>query len=225
MAAEPPQQAGPATPDRPLRRDAERNRLRILDAARALFAERGVHVTLDDIAARAQVGVGTVYRRFTDRNALVDALFAQRLDELVAVAHEALALSDGWAGLTHLFERQLQMQVDDRAFADVLFSDDAGAANVAAARERLAPLVAELLARAQAQGSVRPEVEVGDFPVINLMLMTMVAATRDVQPDAWRRYLTLALEGLRTGERAPIPPGAPTMDQAERVLQAGLQRR
>lgn len=224
MAADAPQQADPLTPDRPLRRDAERNRLRILAAARELFAERGVQVTLDDIAARAEVGVGTVYRRFSDRNALVDALFAQRLDELVAAAHQALEFADAWAGLLYLFERQVQMQVEDRAFSDVLFSDQAGANNVAAAREQLAPLVGQLLARAQEQGSVRPEIELGDLPVINLMLMTMVTATREAQPEAWRRYLTLVLEGLQTSERRAVPPGAPSLEQFEQVMRAGLQR-
>ena len=70
------------TTDRPLRADAERNRRRILDAAAELFAERGLHVSLDEVAERAGVGVGTVYRRFADREALVDALLQTRVDEL-----------------------------------------------------------------------------------------------------------------------------------------------
>ncbi|MDX6685079.1 MAG: hypothetical protein QOF86_1207, partial [Baekduia sp.] len=87
----------PTAPDeRPLRKDAERNRQRILDAARALFAEEGLHATLDAVAARAGVGVGTVYRRFADKEALIDALFEERIDEVVEIAEAALAVEDPW---------------------------------------------------------------------------------------------------------------------------------
>ncbi len=73
-------------PDKPLRRDAERNRQRILDAARELFAEHGLGVTLNDIAHHAGVGVGTVYRRFPDKAQLIEELFEQRLEDLVSLA-------------------------------------------------------------------------------------------------------------------------------------------
>jgi AcrR family transcriptional regulator len=73
------------TRDRPLRKDAERNRRRILDAARELFAERGLGVTLNDIAHHAGVGVGTVYRRFPDKSRLIEELFEQQIGELVAL--------------------------------------------------------------------------------------------------------------------------------------------
>ncbi len=75
-----------APTDRPLRKDAERNRLRILDAAGELFAQRGLGVTLDDIARHAGVGVGTVYRRFADKELLIDALFEQRLESMCTIA-------------------------------------------------------------------------------------------------------------------------------------------
>src|SRR5579884_684684 len=75
-----------ATVERPLRKDAERNRRRILDAAAELFTERGLGVTLNDIAHHADVGVGTVYRRFPDKELLIDALFEERFAEFVALA-------------------------------------------------------------------------------------------------------------------------------------------
>ncbi|MDQ1672553.1 MAG: hypothetical protein QOC98_1115, partial [Frankiaceae bacterium] len=75
----------------PLRRDAARNRERLLTAASELFAERGLNVTLNDIAHRAGVGVGTAYRRFANKEEVIDALFEQRLQDVIAVAHEALA--------------------------------------------------------------------------------------------------------------------------------------
>src|SRR5262249_42662504 len=98
------------TPPRPLRRDAERNRLRILDAARELCAERGLEVTLDDVAHRAGVGVGTVYRRFPDKEQLIDALFEERLVEFSAIGEEALAAEDPLEGLGSFLERMIELQ-------------------------------------------------------------------------------------------------------------------
>jgi AcrR family transcriptional regulator len=89
----------PSEADRPLRRDAERNRLRILETAQQVFADRGLDVSLDEIAQHADVGVGTVYRRFPTKEALVDAVFEHRLEQLVAIGREALADTDAWRGL------------------------------------------------------------------------------------------------------------------------------
>lgn len=217
--------ATPATPDpsRPLRRDAERNRRRILEAARELFAERGAHVTLDDVARWAGVGVGTVYRRFADRNALIDALFAERVDQLAEVAERAAAMDDPWEGLVHLFETQIGLQLEDRAFAEVLFKEEAGREATARARERIAPHVIALVDRAKDAGVVRHDLEIGDFPVLNLMLMTMVNATRDVSPNAWKRYLQLILAGVRpTDDGTVLPTGAPTIEQIDEVMRCGL---
>src|SRR5689334_9580535 len=131
-----------ASPDpRPLRRDAARNRQRILQAAREVFAERGLGVTLDDIADRAGVGVGTVYRRFADKEALIDALFEERIDELASIAEDALAEGDGWEGLVSFLDRSLAMQAADRGFKDIVTSGTHGRARVAEARARIAPLI------------------------------------------------------------------------------------
>ena len=86
-------------PLRPLRRDAERNRQRILEAAAEVFTERGFAATLDDVARHAGVGVGTVYRRFPDKAALADALFDERIDALVTLAEQARDEPDAWAAL------------------------------------------------------------------------------------------------------------------------------
>src|SRR3954449_13048651 len=86
-----------------LRRDAERNRERILAAAADAFAEGGLAVTMDEIARRAGVGVGTIYRRFPDKELLIEALFEQRIDELVALAEAAREEPDPFAGLVRSF--------------------------------------------------------------------------------------------------------------------------
>src|SRR3954451_11483124 len=102
-----------------LRRDAERNRQRILAAAADAFAEGGLAVTMDEIARCAGVGVGTVYRRFPDKELLIEALFEQRLEELVALAEDALAHDDPWDGLVAFLERLLAVQAGDRGLKEV----------------------------------------------------------------------------------------------------------
>src|SRR3954463_1906613 len=96
--------------ERPLRKDAERNRQRILTAAGELFTERGLGVTLDDIARHAGVGVGTVYRRYADKELLIDALFEQRPEMMCAIATDALELADPWDGIVHFFEQGSELQ-------------------------------------------------------------------------------------------------------------------
>src|ERR1700712_1006023 len=95
---------------RPLRKDAERNRERLLAAARELFATRGLEVTLNDIAHQAGVGVGTAYRRFANKEEVIDALFEEGLRDVADVANEALAMPDAWTGLVLFLERSLYMQ-------------------------------------------------------------------------------------------------------------------
>src|ERR1700730_8059433 len=95
----------PPASERPLRQDAERNRLRILQAAREVFADRGLDASLDQIAVHAGVGVGTVYRRFPDKDALIDALFEERIGEVAAAGQDALAAPDPWQGLVDFLQQ------------------------------------------------------------------------------------------------------------------------
>src|SRR4051794_32398592 len=105
--------------ERPLRKDAERNRQRILAAAGELFSEAGLSATLDAVAERAGVGVGTVYRRFPDKEALIDALFEERIDQIVAIAQECSALDDSWDALRCFFERSITLHGQDRALKEI----------------------------------------------------------------------------------------------------------
>src|SRR5438477_701814 len=123
--------------ERPLRKDAERNRQRILAAARELFAERGLAATLNDVAHEAGVGVGTVYRRFPNKAELVDALFDQYMERLTEVINEALEDPDAWRGLVLFLERMLELQVADRALGELFVGAAGGFERIARARERL----------------------------------------------------------------------------------------
>src|SRR3954454_18164284 len=165
---------GTPAPERPLRADAERNRARLLDAARRLFAERGLEVTMDEIAHRAGVGVGTAYRRFGSRDELIGALFEARMEEYVALAEEALGQPEPWQGLVGFLERSTAMQAADRGLKDLVFSHSHALERVTRVRRRILPLVEALVQRAQAAGELRADLSARDMPLISLMLSNVV---------------------------------------------------
>ena len=193
---------------RPLRRDAERNRRRILDAAAEVFADRGLGASLDEIAERAEVGVGTVYRRFPNKDLLIDALFDEELDGIVQLAEEGLAIEDPWDGLEHFLRSALARQARNRGLKELLLGgrmvQETGC--TARGRERIEPVVRRLVARAHDDGSLRSDAVVTDMPLIQLMVGAVVDYTREVDPEVWQRLLTLVLDGLRAdGRRTPMP--------------------
>jgi AcrR family transcriptional regulator len=192
----------------PLRADAERNRLRLLAAAKDLFATRGLDVTLDEVARHAGVGTGTAYRRFPNKDALIDALMVDRIGELAAIARECLEEPDPWVGLTGYFERALALQAADRGLKEVLFSSGRGRERSNHARRQIAPVVTKLVRRAKEAGVVRGDIDTSDVPLINFMLNTMVDFGRDVEPDLYKRYLAIVLDGMRPRddlEPLPVP--------------------
>lgn len=211
--------------ERPLRRDAERNRQRVLEAARELFAERGFEVTLDDIARAAGVGVGTVYRRFPDKEQLIDALFEERMEEIAAAAREALEIADPWLALVSFLERSLEMQAGDRGLKQALLGSAEGHARVARARETIGPTVEQILKRAQDAGAVRPDVKLNDLILLQHAVGEVAAYTREADSQVWRRTLAICLDGLRPGRRTTAMPG-PALDEAGLVCaMSGLRPR
>ena len=193
----------------PLRADAERNRQRLLAAAKDLFATRGLDVTLDDVARHAGVGTGTAYRRFPNKDALVDALMVDRIGELADIAKECLEDPDPWVGLTSYFDRALALQAADRGLKEVLFSAGRGRERSNHARRAIAPVVMKLVQRAKEAGVVRDDIDTTDVPIINFMLYTIVDFSRGFEPDLYKRYLAIVLDGLRPREdRQPLPVDA-----------------
>ena len=200
-----------AGPDRPLRKDAEHNRRLILDVAAQAFAERGLDVGFEEIARRAGIGVGTVYRRFPDRKVLVEALFAQRIEEMISLAQASLDDPDPWSGLCGFLAGSLQMQVSDRGLRAVLGTTTHGSGALAVVQERLRPVVDAVVARAIDAGELRRDVHTLDLGVLSWMIS---AATPQDQPDLWRRYLVLVLDGLREQRTAPTPLPLQAPDEA-----------
>jgi AcrR family transcriptional regulator len=207
--------------ERPLRRDAARNRELILAAAGEVFASRGLEVTLDDIAHHAGVGVGTVYRRFHDKEQLIDALFDERMDAVVTAAEEALEAEDPWLGLEGFFVAIFELQAADRGLRELAFAGRHGRERVALVRARLEPLVEELVTRAQASGDLRGDVCVDDVPIIQKMLAEVIGISGGVSPDLWRRYLTIVLDGLRTRRDGPTPLPVAALEHGQ--LEACMQ--
>jgi len=214
--------------ERPLRRDAERNRQRILDSAGVLFAERGLGVSLDEIARHAGVGVGTVYRRFPDKEQLIDALFDDRLGEMLAAAADSAEMPDPWEALVHFLERSMEMQVKDRGLKELLLGTTTAHARIEQARQQIRPIVAALLDRAQQAGVVRDDINVPDLMLLQHAIGESADYTREVAPEGWRRLLSIALDGLRPDRRRPSPMPAPPLTEEQVVCSMrewGLRRR
>jgi AcrR family transcriptional regulator len=203
------------TSERPLRRDAERNRQRILEAARELFAERGLGVSLDEIARHAGVGVGTVYRRFPDKEQLIDALFEARLGEILAAATDSLAMPDPWDALAHFLERSLELQVEDRALKELLLGTSTAHARIERGRQQIQPVVEAVLDRAQQAGVVREDLTVADLLMLQHAIGEAAEYTREVAPEVWRRIMVIALDGLRPDRRRPSPMPVPPLDDEQ----------
>jgi len=207
---------------RPLRRDAERNRQRILCAAAEVFTERGLDATLDDVARRAGVGVGTVYRRFPGKEALAAVLFTGRIDEMVAVARQACAAADPWEGLVSYLEYAVATLAGDMGLRQMLMFATYGQDQVAYAREQMRPVVGDLVTRAQRAGALRPDFSVTDVPMILFMLAAGAEYARSAQPDLWRRYLAMVIDSLRPSREGtgPLPVAALSPEDLEATMRA-----
>lgn len=184
-------------PRRALRKDAERNRRRVLDGARVLFAERGLEATLNDVAHHANVGVGTVYRRFATKEELLEAIFEESIEQVAGIAELASRQEDSWDGLVYFVEQSCELTATDRGLREMLYSKAYGGYRVERARVRLDPLVCALVQRARRDGYLRPEVTPSDMPIVSLLAGAVVEWAGHVEPQLWRRYVALLLEGMR----------------------------
>ena len=179
----------------PLRTDAQRNRERIIEAARRCFAESGLDVGVEEIARSAGVGMGTLYRRFPTKASLIHAIFEQRLDELQPTIDRACAAGDPWEGLVDLLVAVVEQQSEDHGFGQMVvlrFGPEAIPEDV---RRRVLGPFEDLLARAQQAGAARPDVGPEDVPAI--MRMAGATALGSGRSGDWRRHVELLLDGLR----------------------------
>jgi AcrR family transcriptional regulator len=202
-----------AAPTRRLRADAARNQQRILEAARRLFAERGLEVTLDDVAEAAGVGVGTVYRRFANKQELIVEVFEHNVAEMAEIFESANRNPDPWAGLTEVFEYACLHMAQNRGFGEVMLEIPDAMARFASVRERIKPAIEALIERARSAGVVRKGIVPSDFFALVSMVEAIADFARPVDPQVWRRYMTIVLDGVR-GDCVPRSPlTVPPMDE------------
>src|SRR6266511_2065037 len=208
----------PGPPAKGLRRDAQRNRDAIGAAAREVFSGQGLEAPLEEIARRAGVGIGTLYRRFPTRVDLVDAVLAGRLRAHVDAAEQALRIGDPWDGFAFYLEQTCQLEASDRGVGDVMSMRFPRATAVETAKARLFELVRELVRRAQASGQLRADLTLEDLAFLNWSNAKIVEATGAVAPDAWRRHLAFLLDAFRADRAHELPEPSLTPRQVYRAM-------
>jgi AcrR family transcriptional regulator len=215
-----------AASERPLRRDAERNRQRILAAAAEVFTERGLDATLDEVARAAGVGIGTVYRRFPDKKSLVSELFEERIDALVTVAEEACAVPDPWQGLVTFLQFSAAAMAGDLGLRQLMMFGTYDREQICYARDRMRPVITRLVERAQASGDLRKDFQATDVKMITFMLASVAEYAAPANPEVWRRYLTMLIDGLRPARDgvSELPVPAPTVTELAELMSAPGQR-
>ena len=207
------------TATRPLRRDAQANRDRIVVAARAAFAADGIEVPVEEIARRAAVGIGTLYRHFPAKEDLIDAVLEDAFTAFISAAEHALEEEDAWAGFRGFLERVFALHAENRGLKDLIATRAHGRVRAEAMRTRIRPLLRRLIARAQEQGALRADFAAEDMPLVFWTGGRVIEATAAVAPEFWRRYLGLLLDGLRAEAATPLPHPPLTRAQLNRATQ------
>jgi AcrR family transcriptional regulator len=209
---------GRAQPEsKPLRADAARNRDAIVAVARDVFAEQGLEAPLEAIAARAGVGIATLYRRFPTREKLVGAALVDKVTEYVDAARRALAVPDPWAGFAGCVEQICELQAGDRGLSDLLSMTLAADEQVEQLRRTANDLLITVIDRAKAQGTLREDFVGEDLVLLLIATATIMHVTRADAPDAWRRFVALALDSFRS-RGTPRLPEPPTTAQITRAM-------
>jgi AcrR family transcriptional regulator len=197
-----------AAPTR-LRRDATINRDKIVAAARAVYARSGLDVSMEEIAAEAGVGLATLHRRFS-REQLVEAVFAERAKEYLALARDCRAEPDKWKAFTGYLERLCAMHAEDRCTSDVLTLRLPRSPLLADLRDQLYYAQLDLIQQAQEQGDLRADFVPEDVILILLAVGGVTSATARTTPESWRRIFAMIVASLRAegADKLPVPPSA-----------------
>jgi len=185
----------------PTRADAVRNRKKILKAARVCLCRDGLDTPMEQVASRAKVGVGTVYRHFPTKDDLVAALAAERFERLAELAREAIQQDDAWEAFCGFLRDSAQIQVADKALSEAMLERPAKIREKAD-HVQLLDLVTDLMNKAKATGKLRPDAEPEDVP----MMMCALGGAAEAPGMEWERYLALAIDGFRAPGSSPMPP-------------------
>jgi AcrR family transcriptional regulator len=191
----------PGAQPRAMRADARRNREKVLSAARQVMARKGLDAQMEEIARRAGVGVGTVYRHFPTKEDLVEALAGARFERLAELARDALEKEDPWAAFEEFMRSAAKIQAEDLALSEVLTSRPEMMQRGAEAVGML-DLTAEIMERAQASGELRSDAHPTDVP---MMMCALAGTCRSPKMDP-KRYIAIVIDGLRAPGSSPLPP-------------------
>ena len=184
--------------------------------AREVFAEQGLEAPLEAIAARAGVGIATLYRRFPTREKLVAAALAGKVAQYAEAAEQALAVPDPWAGFAGFAQRICELQACDRGLSDLLSMTLSAGEQVEQLRRTANENVITLIERAKASGTLREDFVGEDLLLLLIATAAVMHVTRGDAPDAWRRFVALALDAFRCRDSPglPEPPSAVQMTRA-----------
>jgi AcrR family transcriptional regulator len=199
-----------------LRADAARNRAAIVAVARDVFAEQGLAAPLETIAARAGVGIATLYRRFPTREKLVAAALVDKIAAYAQAAEQALAGEDAWQGFAGFVQRICELQAGDRGLSDLLSMTLSADEHVEQLRRRANEQVMALIDRAKSQGGLREDFVGEDLILVIIATAAVMHVTQAEAPDAWRRFVALALDAFRCHDSPslPRPPSAAQLTRA-----------
>jgi AcrR family transcriptional regulator len=210
--------------ERRLRADAARNRAAIVAVARDVFAEHGLEAPLEAIAARAGVGIATLYRRFPTREKLVAAALVEKVAEYAEAARKALAAPDPWDGFAGFVERICELQAGDRGLSDLLSMTLSADEQVEGLRRTANELLTTVIDRAKAAGTLREDFVGEDLVLLLIATAAVMHVTRADAPEAWRRFVALALDSFSTrGARSRCQPALPDPPSTAQMTRAMIR--
>jgi AcrR family transcriptional regulator len=211
-------------PPRRLRADAARNRAAIVAVAREVFAEQGLEAPLEAIAARAGVGIATLYRRFPTREKLVAAALTEKVAEYAEAAERALAAGDPWDGFAGFVQRICELQVGDRGLSDLLSMTLSADEQVEQLRRTANDQVVTLIERAKAKGALREDFVGEDLVLLLIATAAVMHVTQADAPGAWRRFVALALDAFRRQDSPGLPDPPTTAQMTRAMLRLAAER-
>ena len=182
---------------KPLRADARRNREKVLAAAAAAFGDAGLDAQVEDVARRAGLGVGTVYRHFPTKDALIAALAEAHFAQIADIVEQAAPADDAWRAFAGAIWQGAETTAGNVALCEIIGGHPRAVETAATGQRRLGAAIARLIDGARAQGTIRDDVTVQDVQTMMCGFGHVAAAQRAGGPQDWRRYLTIALDGLR----------------------------
>jgi len=203
-----------AVADLAQRSDAQRNRRLLLEAAAAAFAERGIDVPAEEIARRAGVAKGTLFRHFPTKEDLVAAVLTDRIGQVRELVAEIAAREEvSLTAIAELMERAAELIAADRSFFDAAMGEAKPRPGLHADKLAFERELGALLARAQAGGHVRSDVVGADIAMLIAAATSTCALPQNLRPDLWRRYIALMVDALRPGETTTLNVPAPEITE------------